>query len=183
MVDVFERSEAELAARLVLLALADTTPNDDGSNAHPAVSTIARKARVHPRTAQRALRQLEEQCEIVQTGTTSRGCAIYHLAVVTPLACSTGGGKLSPEVVTRERSEVRAANRHPITAGQDATLPAAQRRPAGEATVAAWLHNVGVHYAHNHDAFTDEISKLGIAGDAAEAYRRRALELTEGGTA
>lgn len=105
LVDVFERSEATKTARLVLLALADHA-HDDGSNAWPAVPTLATKARCDERTVQRALRDLERRCEIVRTGTTSRGVAIWHLTVVSPLAylaeAEPGrGDKMSPELSSR----------------------------------------------------------------------------------
>lgn len=95
MLSVFERSTSELAARLVLLAMADHA-HDDGSNAFAAVPTLARKARVAERTARRALRWAEREVEIVHVGETSRGVRIYHMAVVEPLAVTVEGGQYVP---------------------------------------------------------------------------------------
>jgi hypothetical protein len=85
---VLELSEARLANRLVLIALADYA-HDDGTNAFPSVPTLARKARVDDRTVQRALRELEEAGELEQAGRTRSGVTIWRL--------KPGGGNLSPE--------------------------------------------------------------------------------------
>lgn len=134
MLAVFDRSECTLAARLVLLALADNA-HDDGSQAHPAVSTLARKARCDERTVQRSLRALEASCEIVATGRTARGVTIYHLAIVTPLAYDSGldgrGDNLSPEVdVFTDRLKDSSGGILPPGGRQPATLRATSD-PAG----------------------------------------------------
>ena len=61
---VWEHSNAGGNDRLVLLAIADSA-DQDGSNAWPAVSTIARKCRVSERTVQRSIRTLVELGELV----------------------------------------------------------------------------------------------------------------------
>lgn len=56
---VLKQSPAEGSDRLVLIVLADHA-DADGSNAYPAVETIAAEARCSRRTAQAALRRLED---------------------------------------------------------------------------------------------------------------------------
>ena len=65
MTEVWEHSEAEGTARLVLLALADHA-DDDGpaARAGRASGRIAKKCRVHKDTARRHLHALQELGEI-----------------------------------------------------------------------------------------------------------------------
>lgn len=101
MLAVFDASESTLATRLVALALADYA-HDDGSNAFPALETLAARARVDERTARRALRWLEQRCEIVRTGKTRSGVVKYHLTICEPLAVDValvpGVDNMTPEV-------------------------------------------------------------------------------------
>jgi hypothetical protein len=60
---VFERSASELAARLVLLAIADRA-NDEGSDAWPSIPTLAKKAHVDERTVRRSIERLERLGEL-----------------------------------------------------------------------------------------------------------------------
>jgi hypothetical protein len=60
---VWDHSKAGGTDRLVLLAIADSADHD-GTNAWPAVSTIARKCQVSERTVQRSIRNLEALGEI-----------------------------------------------------------------------------------------------------------------------
>lgn len=185
MLSVFERSEAELAARLVLLAMADHA-HDDGSSAFAAVPTLARKARVSERTAQRALRRLEEACEIVATGKTSRGVTRYHLAVVQGLALPSGiagGDNLSPEVLSiRKRlSDGSGDNLTPLGRRFDAP-PVTSATLDGELHPLVpdrWLENVGRHYAVDAHAFREEVARFGVSGAAAETLRANVLALYE----
>lgn len=136
MLSVFEHSEATKATRLVALALADYA-HPDGSNAWPAVATIARKARVDDRTVQRALRWLERECEIVQTGTTKNGVAIYHLTTTTPLKVDValpkrGGDKLTPEDLSSFTVKGSGDNLPPEDPGQDVTPGATTPREPTE---------------------------------------------------
>lgn len=99
---VFQHSEAEKGARLVLLALADHA-HDDGTMAFPAVVTIAKKARLSPRAVQYALRSLERDGMIKQTGTTARsGTRIYSILM---------GAKVAP--LDREGRNLRQAGVQP----------------------------------------------------------------------
>lgn len=65
---VLKHSEAKLGQRLVLLALADRA-EDDGTNAWPAVSSLARDTRLSERQVQYCLRALEQAGAIKCTGT------------------------------------------------------------------------------------------------------------------
>ena len=57
MSDVWDLSESTGSARLVLLAIADSCDHD-GTNAWPAVETIAKKTKVSRSTVQRAIKEL-----------------------------------------------------------------------------------------------------------------------------
>ncbi len=65
IVDSWKHSKAEGAALLILLAMADFA-NEDGI-CWPSITTLATRGRVHTRTAQRAVRELEQLGEIVCT--------------------------------------------------------------------------------------------------------------------
>lgn len=126
MISVFNHSDAVKSTRLVALALADFA-HPDGSNAWPAVATIAKKARVNERTVQRALRWLERECEIVETGKTKNGVSIYHLTTCTALKVDValprrGGNKLTPEdLEVQVTVEGSGGNVPPEDSGQDVT--------------------------------------------------------------
>lgn len=63
---------------LVLLLVIGDRANEDGTDAWPAISTIAKRSRVPRRTAQRRLRRLEEVGELVTlVGIGPRGQNIY----------------------------------------------------------------------------------------------------------
>lgn len=89
---VFEHSESRLAARLVLLALAEYA-HDDGGMAFPSVTTLATKARVSERKAREALRELERDGGIEPMGRTRKGTIIYRVLMRTPEE-SAGGQNL-----------------------------------------------------------------------------------------
>jgi hypothetical protein len=115
---VLELSEARLANRLVLIALADYA-HDDGTNAFPSVPTIARKARVDERTVQRALRELEEAGDLEPTGKTRSGVTIWRL--------KPGGGNLSPEGLSNGSLTGSGGNLSP--AGRQIATPEVTSRP------------------------------------------------------
>lgn len=74
---VWEHSVSIGAERLVLLAIADAA-NDAGREAYPAMATIARKANVDKRTAQRAVRALVQLGELsVQENAGPKGTHRY----------------------------------------------------------------------------------------------------------
>lgn len=92
MLWVFEHSEATLGARLVLLVLADYG-HDDGTKCFPEVETIARKTRMSRKGVQLALRRLEADGLIVQTGTRPSGTKVYSIVMDT---ASLGGVETTP---------------------------------------------------------------------------------------
>jgi hypothetical protein len=84
---VLGHSEETLGRRLVLLALANYAWAD-GSNAFPAVATLARDARMSERQVQRALRGMEADGSISGEGKSSFGTTIWTVRM-------TGGDNLS----------------------------------------------------------------------------------------
>lgn len=77
---VFENSDEELGARLVLLALADHA-QDDGRGAYPSVATIARKTRMSIRGVQYALARLKESGAVRPDGLGPRGTVSYSIVM------------------------------------------------------------------------------------------------------
>jgi hypothetical protein len=78
---VWKRSRQKSGTLLVLLALADYT-NSDGI-AWPAMSTLARKARMSKRNAQRSVRVLEKTRELlVYKNQGRKGSNIYRILLV-----------------------------------------------------------------------------------------------------
>ncbi len=69
---VLKHSTAEKGDRLVLIVLADHASND-GTDAYPAVATIAHEARMSERAVQYALRRLERDGHISSEGPVDRG--------------------------------------------------------------------------------------------------------------
>lgn len=89
---VWDHSGAAGGELLLLLAIADHA-SDDGTNAYPSVGTLARKCRVHTRTVQRQLRNLQELGAITITehggkieGRTKREQPNAYTVVMVPLA-------------------------------------------------------------------------------------------------
>jgi hypothetical protein len=93
MVAVFQRSRAELGARLVLLALAEFA-HDDGTHAFPSTATLAARTRLSERQVFRALRTLEDLDEIRRTGRTAKGVVVWSITLPTPDNLS-GGADIS----------------------------------------------------------------------------------------
>lgn len=79
---VRKHSPARDAQRSVLVVLGEHARHD-GTNAKASVATIAREAKLHPRTVKRALRHLEngQQPAIEKTGVTDRGVFIYRVVM------------------------------------------------------------------------------------------------------
>lgn len=89
---VFDHSQSHLAARLVLLAIANHA-NAEGWNAFPSVAKIAREAHVSDRQVQRALIDLAASGELlVCFGGGPNGAHAYKVQM--------GGDNLSPGGVT-----------------------------------------------------------------------------------
>ena len=79
---VFKHSQSTLAARLVLLALADNVNNDSNGECWPSLVTLAEKAKVNRRTVQRSIDLLVEmgEVEVVKIGAGTRSSR-YRLLV------------------------------------------------------------------------------------------------------
>lgn len=84
---VLRYSEETLGRRLVLLALANYA-HADGSNAFPAVATLAADTRMSERQVQRALRGMEADGSIARAGEGLRGTSNWTIRM-------TGGDNLS----------------------------------------------------------------------------------------
>ncbi len=96
---VFAYSKAEANTLLVLISLADFA-NDKGC-AFPSMDTLARKARVSERTAQRAVADLVEMGELaISRQAARRGCNLFWVTIEAPPETrggdkNDGGDKLS----------------------------------------------------------------------------------------
>jgi hypothetical protein len=78
---VFRFSQAEHAARLVLLAIADNASEDDGS-AYPSVNTLARKSKLSERATQGATKKLVEIGELkIEVGAGRNGSNLYTILI------------------------------------------------------------------------------------------------------
>lgn len=116
---VFEHSESRLAARHVLLSIANHAKSD-GTGAWPSTTTIARESRLSRREVQRSLRELIDLGELtIELGAGPHGTNLYSIPGVTtcrppaPIgrqgATSTPpkrdfGDQMSPEPSLREPS-------------------------------------------------------------------------------
>lgn len=77
---VLQHSEAKLGARLVLLVIADHA-SDDGTRSWCSVDTLGREARLSRRATQDALRRLEADGAIIETGTGPKGTHEYRVVM------------------------------------------------------------------------------------------------------
>jgi Helix-turn-helix domain len=94
---VFQHSRSHLASRLVLLAIADCA-DDQGEKAWPHIATIARKAHVSERQAQRAIKELCVIGELrVELEAGPRRSNVYQLRME--------GDNLSPSRVTNHTNK------------------------------------------------------------------------------
>lgn len=93
---VWEHSRSAGADRLVLLAIADAA-NDLGRDAYPSLTTIARKANMDKRTAQRSVRNLIELGELkVAESAGPRGTHRYQIVIPKGWQHATRGGTTPP---------------------------------------------------------------------------------------
>lgn len=124
---VWEHSASSGAERLVLLAIADAAA-DDGGNAWPSVRTIAKKANIDSRTAQRAVRRLVEMGELkVREYAGQNGTHRYRVVMKTPRQDATPPGERPPGEMPPPRQDATLAfdadppGRMPPPPRQDAT--------------------------------------------------------------
>lgn len=81
---VWEYSQSEGAARLVVLAIADCM-NASRNDAWPSMAELCRKTRLSERGVQKAIRRLEEMGELMVTANTGRGRTNrYRIVMETP---------------------------------------------------------------------------------------------------
>lgn len=125
---VLEHSEATLADRLVLIAIANHC-DGRGVNAWPAIDTVAKEARVDRRTVFRAIEALEEAGELTVKRRPGRP-NVYGITAltgwqdVTPQGmadCHPGvtstpkrGGRMSPEPLRTVKEPVARASAAPV---------------------------------------------------------------------
>jgi len=118
---VWECSQSVGNDRLVLLCIADRA-NDEGLDAFPSIANLARRTKLHERTVQRCLRNIEALGELdVRLGEGPRGSNLYVMRLdsfALPIPRQLARGDKSPGV----------ANRHP---GDVATGGVAKRPPGG----------------------------------------------------
>src|SRR4051812_33788817 len=92
---VWNYSQAEGRERLVLLVLADRA--QDNGFTSPSVGVIAERAKVHPRTVDRALRRLIQmgEIEVIETGG-GRQNAVYRILVSPACPHSSARNRATP---------------------------------------------------------------------------------------
>lgn len=113
---VLDRSKSRLAARLVLLSIANHA-NERGDNAWPSVRTIAREAHVTDRQVQRALVTLVGLGELlIIHGAGPGGAHVYQVFMggdklsPPPVTFTTGRGDISDGAIRKNRPEPSKAN-------------------------------------------------------------------------
>lgn len=117
---VLEHSEAKLGQRLVLLALADHAC-DDGTDAYPSVSTIARKARMSERAVQTSLKALSGSGQVVCMGVSQKGTKNY--TIIGPF--NEGGEESAPPKLTTQGAKL-------TTSGGEESAPEPSLEPSLE---------------------------------------------------
>lgn len=138
MVWVLAESEAKLGARLVLLTLAEHA-HDDGTRAFPDVETLVRRTRLSERAVQYALRKLEDDGAIEQTGTTKSGTAIWRIVMDRGAKSAPPGvqnlrqrgAKSAPD----PRTEPSSTSEEVLAATENRTNGARKRDPIWDALV------------------------------------------------
>lgn len=101
---VMRHSEAKLGARLVLFVLAEFA-HDDGTKAFPTVETIMERTRMSRRGVQDALRKLEGDGLIVQTGQTGYGARIYTVILTAAESAPAQNGASGAQFGTGNTSD------------------------------------------------------------------------------
>ena len=152
---VWENSHSSGAERLVLLAIADSA-RDDGKDAYPAVSTIARKANMDTRTVQRAIRRLIEIGELTVTMNAGRAGSNLYQVVMTPVAdCPPG---TLPPPANDHRQDARGGGISSAYPRQDATQ-SVKNHPKEKTNAQVTSNDPG--FVAFWGAFPKRIAKLG----------------------
>lgn len=159
MVWVFRNSETTLGARLVLLVLAEYG-HDDGRWCFPEVATIARKARMSRKGVQEALRRLERDGHIEQTGTRPSGTRVYRIVGIE----EHGGGEVtSPPGEDDDLAGAKMTDSRGEVTSPDPQGP--QTEDPHKTLSASWLENAPPLIPHRAPYFSE--SKAKTAADKA----------------
>lgn len=111
-------------AKVVLLGLANHA-HPDGSQAFPAVETLAVYACCDPRSVQRNLRKLETEGWIARAGEGPRGTTCYRLAM-------SGGDRLPPPTPLSPRGDAGVAERMTLVSPEPSIEPSGTVKSARE---------------------------------------------------
>ena len=163
---VLESSEAQLGARLVLLAIANHA-DPDGRNSWCSVRRLSQEARLSERQTRRGLRELEKAGEIQEVGKTRRGTHVYEVIGVT--AQVNGGGQYDPRTnrteggvrITPEPSEEPSEPNTPGESASDVQNIGKSRKPNLAFDALAELHG-GTDHLSGQMAKTVGVALAGI---------------------
>jgi hypothetical protein len=112
---VLEHSKARLAARLVLLSLANHA-REDGSNTFPSQATIASEALISERQVRRCLKELQREGAITRTGKSAASTLTWRINMPDKLSApdelSTGQIGSVPRTNRAESGRKCPTNRH-----------------------------------------------------------------------
>lgn len=135
---VFDHSQAVGNDRVVLLVLADVANEDHGHRAWYSISTVARKAHISERTAQRSLKALCELGELVEESPTMEDIAAFRpdrRPRVYRMTFAARGDNLTPGE-SDERGDNPGA-----TGCQNASDGVTDRAPRGDTVVTQYQKN------------------------------------------
>lgn len=164
---VLEHSDAKLGERLVLLVLADHAEHD-GTNAWPAVATIARQTRLSERQVQRCLRALEARGEITKTGSHRAGAQRYGTHVYAVVMAK--GDILSPlDSAKGDISDIqRVTPMSPEPSLEPSLASPPLIPPATDQVIQAWSSHAPPLIAHREHYY----GEVGVKRKVAKAVAR-----------
>lgn len=113
---VWDHSTSAGADRLVLLAIADSA-NDQGRDAYPSVTTIARKAKMDKRTVQRSLRSLVAAGELAVAEFAGQNGTHRYRVIMADGRQDTTPGDTPPPVVIHHPDETPRVASNPSRGG------------------------------------------------------------------
>lgn len=176
---VLEHSDATLAARLVLLALAEVA-HDDGGMSFQSVATVARKSRIGESTARGCLRKLEADGRIAQQGKTRSGTIIYRvcMADAPELGPPSESGPPQNRALGGPDSSSRGPGSGPEPSGTTQEPPVRETRERASVRIsgkpvntAAWERAVAVLEIFN-EATGKKLAALTGGGEPSESAKR-----------